>query len=66
MESYRQVYLCLDRDTAGKGHTKQAIEWNPEKYIDKSKFYQGRKDINDWLIHHQHSQKQSQRLGRQL
>lgn len=52
MEGYRHIRLCLDRDIAGKGHTKQAIEWNPEKYIDKSNFYRGRKDINEWLIHH--------------
>jgi hypothetical protein len=55
MESHRLIYLCLDRDTAGKGWTKQAIGWISEKYIDKSSFYQGRKDINEWLIHHLNS-----------
>ena len=55
MESYGHIHLCLDRDAAGKGHTKQAIEWNPEKYIDKSSFYQDRKDINEWLIQHHNS-----------
>jgi hypothetical protein len=63
IESFKHVHLCLDRDTAGKGYTKQAIEWNPEKYIDRSDFYQGRKDLNEWLIHHISSLRLNQSRG---
>ncbi|WP_245843486.1 toprim domain-containing protein [Niastella vici] len=66
MEQYSQVHLILDRDTAGMNCKKQALQWNRDKYIDRSDFYQNHKDLNDWLIHHQHSQKQSLRSGRQL
>ncbi|OQP43621.1 hypothetical protein A4H97_33780 [Niastella yeongjuensis] len=66
MEHYNQVHLILDRDSAGMNRTKQALQWNHDKYIDRSDFYQGHKDLNDWLIHHQHSQRQSQRQGKRL
>jgi hypothetical protein len=66
MEEYRQVHLILDRDSAGKNWTKQALQWDGDKYIDRSDFYQNHKDLNDWLIHHQPSQKQSQKIGRKL
>jgi hypothetical protein len=63
MESFKHVHLCLDQDTAGKGCTKQALAWNPEKYIDRSDFYQGRKDLNEWLIHHNNSFRLNQSKG---
>ncbi|SKA06575.1 CHC2 zinc finger [Chitinophaga eiseniae] len=66
MEQYKQVHLILDRDTAGMNHTRKALQWDGNKYIDRSDFYHGRKDLNDWLIHHHHSQKESQRIGRRL
>lgn len=66
MEQYNQVHLILDRDTAGMKCTKQALQWDRDKYIDRSDFYQNYKDLNDWLIHHQYSQKQSQRVGGKL
>lgn len=66
MEQYSHVHLILDRDTAGMNCTKQALQWDGNKYIDRSDFYLNSKDLNDWLIHDHHSQKQSQRLGRQL
>jgi len=65
MEQYEQVHLILDRDTAGMNHTRKALQWD-EKYIDRSDFYHSQKDLNDWLIHHRHSQKESQRKGRRL
>lgn len=64
MEKYKQVHLVLDRDDAGKKHTRQALEWNIDKYIDRSDFYKNRKDLNEWLIHHQQCQRQSLRPGR--
>jgi hypothetical protein len=66
MEQYKQIHLILDRDTAGISHTKLALQWKPDKYIDRSDFYQGRKDLNEWLIHRHHSQEVSQRIGRRL
>ncbi|WP_298737651.1 toprim domain-containing protein [uncultured Chitinophaga sp.] len=66
MEQYKQVHLILDRDNAGMTRTRQALEWDRNKYIDRSDFYHGHKDLNDWLIHHHHSQRESQRMGRRL
>jgi Toprim-like/CHC2 zinc finger len=66
MEKYNQVHLILDRDTAGRNHTAQALQWDRDKYIDRSDFYQGRKDLNEWLIHRDYSQRVSQRIGRRL
>jgi hypothetical protein len=64
MEKYQNVHLILDRDTAGKRHTLQALQWNKDKYIDRSTFYENRKDLNEWLIHHRQSQRQSLKPGR--
>lgn len=55
MEKYGHVHFLLDRDNAGTKYTRQAIEWNREKFIDRSDFYQGRKDLNEWLIHNNES-----------
>ncbi|WP_291912700.1 toprim domain-containing protein [Chitinophaga sp. CB10] len=66
MEQYRHVHLILDRDNAGMNRTRQALEWDGNKYIDRSDFYHGHKDLNDWLIHHHYSQRESQRIGRRL
>ena len=64
MEKYQSIHLVLDKDTAGKRHTLQALQWNKDKYIDRSTFYENQKDLNEWLIHHRHSQRQSQKPGR--
>jgi hypothetical protein len=69
MEKHSQVFLALDRDAAGMSQTKQALQWNRDKYIDRSDFYRGRKDLNEWLTHqnHQHlSPRESQRIGRRF
>jgi hypothetical protein len=66
MVQYKQVYLHLDRDTAGINCTKQALQCNADKYIDRSDFYQHHKDLNQWLIYHRQSQEQRPRLGRRL
>lgn len=65
LEKYDQVHLILDRDDAGKDHTKRALTWNTDKYIDRSEAYKGHKDLNDWLIHH-HSLQQGPKLHRRL
>lgn len=66
MEQYKQVHLILDRDTAGVRYTRHALQSGRNKYIDRSDFYHNRKDLNDWLIHHHHSSKESQRIRRRL
>jgi hypothetical protein len=50
MEKYKQIHLVLDNDNAGRKFTAQALQWS-SRYIDRSDFYKGSKDLNDWLIH---------------
>jgi hypothetical protein len=52
MEKYNRIHLVLDRDTAGRNFTRNALRWDPDRYIDRSDFYQGHKDLNEWLQHH--------------
>lgn len=69
MEQHKHVFLILDRDTAGIDNTRKALGWNTDKqdkYIDRSEFYKGHKDLNAWLIHHDSSRKESQRMRRKL
>jgi hypothetical protein len=67
MEQYSRVHLLLDRDTAGKNFSRNAVEWDPERYIDRSDFYRGHKDLNEWLIHElSPRQTQALRMGRSL
>lgn len=66
MEEHRHIHLFLDRDTAGKKHTEMALQWDKTKYIDRSPFYENRKDLNDWLVHHERSLHVSRRMGRGL
>jgi DNA primase len=66
MEKYHKIHLLLDRDTAGRNYTTQALRWNPDKYIDRSEFYERRKDLNEWLLHRDHSLRIGQKIGRRL
>ena len=66
MEEHEQIHLYLDRDSAGKNCTEQALMWDKTKYVDCSKRYEKRKDLNDWLINHEDQKKQSLRSGRHL
>ncbi|HET6254714.1 MAG TPA: toprim domain-containing protein [Puia sp.] len=66
MEQYSRVHLMLDRDAAGRTCTAKALQWHRDKYIDRSDFYQGRKDLNEWLIQREHSLEVSRRIGRRL
>lgn len=50
MERFPSVHLYLDRDTAGLNATQQALHWS-KKYKDQSAFYNGFKDMNDFLVH---------------
>lgn len=66
MESHQQINLFLDRDPAGIKLTQRALEWDKTKYVDRSEFYQNRKDLNEWLVHKGHEPKQSHRIRRHL
>jgi len=66
MEQYKRIHLALDRDAAGMNCTRKALQWNLDKYIDRSDYYQGHKDLNEWLLHQQPSFRQShdRKMGR--
>lgn len=49
MEKHKSIHLYLDRDEAGRKHTRMALKRSPV-FKDESKFYKQRKDLNDWLI----------------
>jgi DNA primase len=69
MEQYSRIHLILDRDAAGRNLTGKALEWDRDRYIDRSDFYQGRKDLNEWLIHQLPQaprQNQNRRPGRSI
>ena len=69
MEQYSRIHLILDRDPAGRNFTAKALEWDRDRYIDRSDFYQGRKDLNEWLIHQlpqAPGQNQGRRQGRSI
>lgn len=64
MEAHQQISLFLDTDTAGKKLTQLALQWDNTKYLDRSKLYQNRKDLNEWLVHKEHQPKQSHGIRR--
>lgn len=49
MEKYTAIHLYLDRDSAGRKCTEDALKWS-SKYKDCSGFYAQNKDLNEWLI----------------
>lgn len=49
MEKHERVNLYLDRDTAGKKFTSEALQRQPDKYADQSFLYSQKKDLNEWL-----------------
>ncbi|SEW27446.1 toprim domain-containing protein [Chitinophaga arvensicola] len=66
MEQHQTVQLFLDRDTAGINHTQWALKWDSSRYVDHSDFFQGHKDLNDWLISHHQNPKETQRRSKRL
>lgn len=65
MEQHGQIHLFLDRDQAGMHNTQKAQEWGTQ-YRDRSDFYIGRKDLNEWLTDNKQAPQQRQRPGRHL
>lgn len=66
MEQYPKVYLMLDRDNSGRNCTQKALQWSKNKYIDRSDFYSGHKDLSDWFIHEQRSPKENLSMRRRF
>lgn len=66
MEQHQQIQLFLDRDAAGAANTQLALRWNNSLYVDRSNFYKEHKDLNDWLISHYQTPKESHRKGKRL
>jgi len=68
IEQYKRVHLALDRDEPGQKFTRMARQWDPDRYIDRSDFYQGHKDLNEWLQHPRppFRQNHDRRMGRSL
>jgi len=65
MEQHNRIYLLLDRDPAGRNFTSKALQWDLDKYIDRSDYYQGHKDLNEWLVRRPSPHPvQNRRLGR--
>lgn len=52
MESYQNIDLFLDRDSAGQRTTQLALGWS-SKFSDKSELYRAYKDLNDFLVRDQ-------------
>jgi hypothetical protein len=60
MEQHQLIRLYLDRDAAGQKYSKRALSMS-SKYIDESNFYTGYKDLNEWLVNQDQSQKKQLR-----
>src|SRR5664280_2830063 len=63
MEKHEAVNLYLDQDPAGIKNTLKALEWD-KKYVDQSTRYKNHKDLNEYLINQNPTQKQGLRLHR--
>ena len=50
LEDYDEIDLYLDNDSNGKLTAENLIHYS-KKFKDKSKLYEGFKDVNEWLIH---------------
>ncbi|MBF4488212.1 toprim domain-containing protein [Flavobacterium sp. CSZ] len=56
MEKHKAVSLYLDRDEPGQKFTELALGWG-SKYKDQSALYKDCKDLNEWMIKSEKSQK---------
>jgi DNA primase len=64
METHQQIHLFLDRDSAGRKFTQEALQWS-KRFVDQSNVYKKYKDLNEFFIKQQEQRhKQSHRMGR--
>ena len=56
MEQHQAIRLYLDRDATGQNYSQRALS-RSTKYTDESKLYKTHKDLNDWMVNFDKSQK---------
>ena len=49
MEKHERIHLYLDNDKAGKQCVQEAMK-RTNKVVDESHVYKGHKDLNEWLV----------------
>lgn len=49
LNDYQRVGLWLDQDITGKRYTEYALSLN-KRFVDESAYFQGNKDLNEWLM----------------
>lgn len=57
LKNHERVGLWLDRDVTGKRYTEYALSLD-ERFVDESAYFQGYKDLNEWLVHRGQAPKQ--------
>jgi DNA primase len=62
LERHDRVHLWLDRDVTGLAYTKYALSLG-SRFVDESGFYDGFKDLNDWLRRKGEVPRQRQKAG---
>jgi DNA primase len=63
MLAYDHVHLYLDRDETGQKFTRQALQLDPRKFLDRSPLYTQYKDLNEMLTYTAHRPRQRPSLG---
>lgn len=63
MQQYDGVDLYLDRDLTGQKFTRQALQLDPQKFVDRSSLYPLYKDLNEMLIRTTRRPQQRPSLG---
>lgn len=57
LKDHERVGLWLDRDVTGMRYTEYALS-SDKRFVDESAYFQGYKDLNEWLIHRDQAPKQ--------
>lgn len=57
LKDHQRVGLWLDSDVTGKRYTEYALSMG-ERFTDESSYFQGYKDLNEWLVHRGQAPKQ--------
>ena len=65
IEKHERIHLYLDNDKRGRECTKQLQQRN-DKVTDESRLYHGYKDLNEWAVEFDKSQKLYHSRGRHL
>lgn len=57
LKDHQRVGLWLDQDLTGRRYTEYALSLG-DRFADESGFFQGHKDLNEWLVHRGQTPKQ--------